>query len=236
MASKSHWTDCTLGDVITLKRGYDLPNRDRIDGEYPVVSSSGITGTHSVAKARGPGVVTGRYGTLGQVFYVPGDFWPLNTSLYVEDFKGNHPRFISFLLQTLNFGKRSGAAAVPGVNRNDLHMLRIKKPNLPTQYKIAAVLSTYDDLIENNLRRIKILEEMAQNLYREWFVKFRFPGHQHARFVDSLLGRIPEGWRWAKLKDVCDSISYGFTASANKEVVGPKFLRITDIVPNTIEW
>ena len=72
-------------------------------------------------------------------------------------------------------------------------------PPLPTQRKIAAILSAYDDLIENNLRRIKILEEMAQNLYREWFVKFRFPGHQHARFTDSPLGRIPEGWEVVKL-------------------------------------
>jgi len=67
-------------------------------------------------------------------------------------------------------------------------------PDIEEQQKIAATLSAYDDLIENNQRRIKLLEEMAQNLYREWFVKFRFPGHQHANFVDSLIGRIPEGW------------------------------------------
>ena len=75
-----------------------------------------------------------------------------------------------------------------------LSEFEVPVPPLPTQRKIAAILSAYDDLIENNLRRIKILEEMAQNLYREWFVKFRFPGHQHARFTDSPLGRIPEGW------------------------------------------
>ncbi len=68
-------------------------------------------------------------------------------------------------------------------------------PDVDEQRKIAAILSAYDDLIENNLRRIKILEEMAQNLYREWFVKFRFPGHQHTRFTDSSLGQIPEGWQ-----------------------------------------
>ena len=67
-------------------------------------------------------------------------------------------------------------------------------PEIEEQRKIATVLSVYDDLIENNLRRIKILEEMAQNLYREWFVKFRFPGHEKERFVDSPLGRVPEGW------------------------------------------
>jgi type I restriction enzyme, S subunit len=84
-----------------------------------------------------------------------------------------------------------------------IYDVKVDIPPLPTQRKIATILSAYDDLIENNLRRIKILEEMAQNLYRDWFVKFRFPGHQHARFTDSPLGRIPEGWEEAKLDDVC---------------------------------
>jgi type I restriction enzyme S subunit len=85
-------------------------------------------------------------------------------------------------------------AAYPAVDTEAIERAEIFLPPLPMQRKIAAILSAYDDLIENNLRRIKILEEMAQNLYREWFVKFRFPGHQNARFVDSPMGRIPEGW------------------------------------------
>lgn len=85
-------------------------------------------------------------------------------------------------------------ATLPNLNTSILRSVPVYLPPLPTQRKIAAILSAYDNLIENNLRRIKILEEMAQNLYREWFVKFRFPGHQNARFVDSPLGRIPEGW------------------------------------------
>jgi len=76
-------------------------------------------------------------------------------------------------------------------------------PPLSTQHKIASILSAYDDLIENNLRRIKILEEMAQALYREWFVKFRFPGHEKMRMVDSPLGKIPEGWEVAPLSEMC---------------------------------
>lgn len=76
-------------------------------------------------------------------------------------------------------------------------------PPLPTQRKIAGILSAYDDLIENNQRRIKILEEMAQSLYREWFVHYRFPGHESARFTASPLGQIPEDWEVKKLKDVC---------------------------------
>jgi type I restriction enzyme S subunit len=87
-----------------------------------------------------------------------------------------------------------------------LNRTQIPIPPLATQKKIAAILSAYDDLIENNLWRIKILEEMAQNLYREWFVKFRFPGYQHARFTDSPLGRIPEGWEVKTLGDCCELV------------------------------
>jgi type I restriction enzyme, S subunit len=85
----SSWATINLGEFLTLKRGYDLPSTQRQDGNVPVVSSSGITGYHNVAKIDGPGVVTGRYGTLGEVFYLSEPFWPLNTALYVQDFKGN---------------------------------------------------------------------------------------------------------------------------------------------------
>ena len=81
------WRDTRLGDVITLKRGYDLPEAQRVEGPIPVISSSGITGHHNEKKADGPGVVTGRYGTLGEVHFIEENFWPLNTSLYVRDFR-----------------------------------------------------------------------------------------------------------------------------------------------------
>src|SRR6266566_388337 len=197
------WICCTLGDVLTLQRGFDLPERDRQKGTVPIVSSSGISGYHNVAKISGPGVVTGRYGTLGEVFYIDKDFWPLNTTLYVRDFKGNDPLFLSYFLRTLNLAHQNAAGAVPGLNRNALHLLPVSIPPLPTQRKIAAILSAYDDLIENNTRRIAILEEMAQSLYREWFVYFRFPGHEKKRMVESQLGLIPEGWEVVKLGDIC---------------------------------
>ncbi|MBI5709205.1 MAG: restriction endonuclease subunit S [Candidatus Eisenbacteria bacterium] len=190
----SEWCECKLGDVVTLKRGYDLPSHERRPGPYPVVSSSGITDHHDETRVRGPGVVTGRFGTLGQVFFLKDDFWPLNTSLYVQDFKGNLPRFVAYLLAQLGLGSQNAAAAVPGVNRNHLHALRVRVPPLRLQERIAGILSAHDDLIENNLRRIRILEEMARALYREWFVDLRFPGHAAVPRVDSPLGRIPQGW------------------------------------------
>jgi type I restriction enzyme S subunit len=173
------WRDCTLGDVMTLKRGHDLPEQQRVEGTVPVVSSSGITGFHNEAKAEPPGVVTGRYGTIGEVFFVDEPYWPLNTALYVIDFKENDPRFVGYLLRNTLRNYKTEKAAVPGVNRNVLHLLKVRAPDRSTQGAVVSVLSTYDDLIENNRRRIALLGEATRMLYREWFVRFRFPGHEH---------------------------------------------------------
>ena len=184
------WHNCTLGDVITLKRGHDLPEKKRVEGSVPVVSSSGTTGFHNEAKAEPPGVVTGRYGTIGEVFFVDEPYWPLNTALYVIDFKGNDPRFVAYLLRNTLRNYQTEKAAVPGVDRNVLHLLKVRAPDRPEQESIVSILSAYDNLIENNRRRIALLEEAARMLYREWFVDFRFPGHEHANIIDS----VPEGW------------------------------------------
>jgi type I restriction enzyme S subunit len=183
------WHECTLGDVVKLQRGHDLPERGRVDGPVPIVSSSGITGRHNVAKADPPGVVTGRYGTIGEVFFVDKPYWPLNTALYVVDFKENDPRFTAYLLRNLLKNHKSEKAAVPGVDRNVLHLLKVRTTERRQQERVVSVLSAYDDLIENNRRRIALLEEAARMLYREWFVHFRFPGHEHVKIIDGL----PEG-------------------------------------------
>lgn len=115
------WKCGRLHDLCTLKRGHDLPTSTRTAGEVPVISSSGISGSHREAKATGPGVVTGRYGTIGKVFFVESDYWPLNTTLYVEDFKGSPPRFIFHVLEGVEFSNYTDKGAVPGVNRNHLH-------------------------------------------------------------------------------------------------------------------
>lgn len=213
------WRDCLLGDALTLHRGYDLPERDRRTGVVPIVSSSGITGYHNTAKVQGPGVVTGRYGTLGEVFYIAQDFWPLNTTLYVSDFNGNDPLFLSYYLRTLNLSGQNAAGAVPGVNRNHLHLLPARIPPLPLQSKIAGILAAYDELIENNTRRIAILEEMARGLYHEWFVRFRFPGHEGVRIVESALGAIPEGWEVGRLEDAL-TLQRGFDLPASNRREG----------------
>ncbi|MND64551.1 EcoKI restriction-modification system protein HsdS [compost metagenome] len=227
------WKTAALGDVLTLKRGYDLPHDMRADGDIPVVSSSGITGYHKESKVKAPAVVTGRYGTLGEVFYVEQDCWPLNTALYVMDFKGNRPKYIYYFLQNLLKGMQSDKAAVPGVNRNDLHARLVTFASTDSlQKSVEDFLSPYDSLIESCQRRIFLLEESIRLLYREWFVFLRFPGHEHVEIHDG----VPRGWRRLDIKDCCVKVSYGYTATASVEKIGPKFLRITDIVPDFIVW
>ncbi|MBU2515347.1 restriction endonuclease subunit S [bacterium] len=204
----------TIGNLVTLKRGYDLPHRERTHGNIPIISSSGLTGWHNRSMVKGPGVVTGRYGTLGQVFYVEKDFWPLNTSLYVQDFKGNHPKFVYYFLKAVLSESFNSAGAVPGVNRNYLHKIAV--PAVPKEKEcIAAVLSAYDDLIENNNRRIGILEKMAEEIYKEWFVRMRFPGHQTTKFNKG----IPEGWGVKSLGEILE-LAYGKALKTENRVDG----------------
>ncbi len=193
------WKECILGDVITLQRGFDITKKEQRQGCVPVISSSGITSYHDTAKIKGPGVVIGRKGSLGTVFYVEEDYWPHDTTLWVKDFHGNSSKFTYYFLNTLNLAYLDVGASNPTLNRNHVHLLPVYWPLPPLQHKIADILSAYDDLIENNTRRIAILEEMAQSLYQEWFVKFRFPGHQDMKMVESELGMIPEGWEVIKV-------------------------------------
>jgi type I restriction enzyme S subunit len=203
-------------------------------GAYPVIGSTSVLGYHDEFKVEPPGVMTGRSGSLGFVQYVPVKYWPHNTSLWVRDFKGNHPRYVYYYLQTLDLQRFNSGTGVPTLNRNDLDTLELWVHRLPTQRKIAAVLSAYDDLIENNTRRIQILDEMARAIYREWFIHFRFPGHETVKMVESALGVIPEGWEVKRLADLVET-QYGYTESAREDEVGPKFVRGTDINKNCLK-
>lgn len=229
----SGWRDCSLGDVLTLQRGFDLPNGSRRAGKVPVVSSAGITGVHDEAKVSAPGVVIGRYGTLGDVHYVQEDFWPLNTTLWVKDFKGNYPHFCAYMLETIGIAETSGSAAVPGVNRNVLHGLPVRLPPLETQRRLASILGAYDDLIEVNRRRIAVLEEMARGLFEEWFVRFRFPGHEAVPILDTPDGPLPEGWRRAALNEIAE-VAFGFAFKSKAFSTTPEGARVVRIrdVPN----
>lgn len=137
-------------DFIELHRGYDLPKKQRKNGQVPVIASTGINGTHNVAKIKGPGVVTGRSGSIGKVQYIKDDFWPLNTTLYVSDFKGNNPKFVACWLERFDLKRFSSGSAVPTLNRNELANVEICVPNKEEQDKIVAILEPFEKKIELN--------------------------------------------------------------------------------------
>lgn len=202
----SGFDEYKLGDLLTFQRGFDITKSEQKEGEVPIVSSSGISSFHNQPKSSAPGVVIGRKGSLGTVHYLKINYWPHDTTLWVKDFKGNEPGFIYYFLQTLHLENFDVGSSNPTLNRNHLHKIRVLFPK-EQQKKIAAVLSAYDDLIDNNRRRIELLERMAEELYREWFVRFRFPGYQQVKFERT----VPQGWEPQKLGDLCHLIKRGIT-------------------------
>ena len=151
------WTALPLVRAIQLQRGHDLPSSRREEGKVPIIGSFGITGFHSEAKYAGPGVAIGRSGaSIGGATYCPGDYWPLNTCLFVADFKGNDPRWVYYLLDSIDFTAFNSGSAQPSLNRNYLADIPVAVPPIEEQRAIAATLGALDDRIESN-RRIEVL-------------------------------------------------------------------------------
>lgn len=142
------WEQRKLGEVAPLQRGFDLPVNQMTPGPYPVVMSNGIGGWHSKYMVKGPGVVTGRSGTIGSLHYIEQNFWPHNTSLWVTSFNGNEPRFIYWLYASLDLERFGSGSGVPTLNRNDVHDLRVRFPcDVVEQRRIGTFFSRLDHLI-----------------------------------------------------------------------------------------
>jgi len=170
----SEWLDLPLGEILTLQRGHDLPSQSRLPGDIPVMGSSGITGFHNVAKSTGPGVIVGRSGnSMGEISYSATDFWPLNTALYVTDFKGSDPKFVYYLLTTVNFDQFNSGSAQKSLNRNAVYPFEVRIPtSVKEQRRISAVLSALEDKVATNHQINQTLEQMAQAIFKSWFVDF----------------------------------------------------------------
>ncbi len=221
------WEHLPFSDFVILQRGFDLTKSQMKEGDIPVIGSNCIIGFHDKAKVKAPGVITGRSGTLGVTQYTNRPFWPHNTALWVKDFKKNDPKFVYYKLQTLHLENFNGGVSVPTLNRNVLNTLPVRVPDIATQTRIASVLSAYDDLIENNRRRVQLLEQGARLLYKEWFVQMRFPGHEQATIKDG----IPEGWERRKIADVCETVGGGTPSTKVSEYWGGD---ITWVIPSDV--
>lgn len=152
------WPSKKFEEVAFLQRGYDLPSSQQVIGAYPIITSSGNTGTHIEYRAKGPGVITGRSGSLGKVHFVEGDYWPHNTALFVKDFRGNEPRFIFYLLQWIGLKDVGSGSGVPTLDRKQVHKLEVRCPSIKEQKHIAEILN--EQMAEADKLRKKIEDEL----------------------------------------------------------------------------
>ncbi len=206
----------TLDTFVTLQRGFDLPAQDRIPGDIPIIAANGPVGFHNVAKVEDQCVVLGRSGSVGNPQLIKGPFWPLNTTLFVKDFHGNSPTFVYYVLKTIDFKSYDAGGTVPTLNRNHLTQIEVPLMDLAHQEIIGGVLGNLDAKIANNNALSKTLEDIAQTIFKSWFIDFdpvkaKMVGEKPAgmddataalfpdSMEDSELGLIPKGWKTSKL-------------------------------------
>jgi len=211
----SIWKDFNLGDLVSITTGKLDSNAAKPNGQYPFFTCSRetfFTDTYSfdcecvlLAGNNAAGIYPIKF------FHGKFDAYQRTYVIRSKEDRLLNNRFLFYLLQPkLELLKSiSTGAATKFLTLTILKGLKLPRPPVDLQRKIASILSSYDDLIENNLRRIKILEEMAQAIYHEWFIRFRFPGHEKVKMVNSPLGKIPEGWEVSTLVRGCDSIEDG---------------------------
>ena len=161
-----------LNEFILLQRGFDLPQGERIYGDVPVVASTGIAGFHNEYKVGAPGVVIGRSGTIGGGQYITQNFWPLNTTLWVKDFKGHDERYVYYLLKSIDFQRFNVGTGVPTLNRNHLSSVLVKNLEYKNEKVIAKILGDLDEKIHLNNQINQTLESIAQAIFKSWFIDF----------------------------------------------------------------
>jgi type I restriction enzyme S subunit len=201
-----HWGIKQLKYAVTFQRGHDLPTDSRIDGDVPVVTSGGITARHNCSRAKGPGIVTGRYGTVGVFHYVEIDYWPHNTALYTIALHGNSPRYLWYMLQSLSelFLLNSAKSAVPGVDRNDLHPITVVVPTIGEQRAISGFLdresTKIDALIAKKEQLIELLQEKRTALISHAVTKGLDPTVPMKDSGIEWVGKIPTHWTTKRAK------------------------------------
>jgi len=196
------WEEKRLEDVAPLQRGFDLPSDQIKPGNIPVVYSNGIQNFHSMGMAKGPGLVTGRSGTIGKIHFIEeGNYWPHNTSLWVTSFKGNFPKFIYYLYKSIGMTRFASGSGVPTLNRNDVHAFQACLPSsIDEQQKIADCLSSLDELIAAHSQKLATLKVHKKGLLQQLFPaegetlpQLRFPEFQDTgEWEEKKLGSLVE--------------------------------------------
>ena len=185
-----------LERVLELHRGYDLPERERKEGNVPIISSSGYSGLHNDCKCDGENVITGRYGTIGEVFYHEGKCWPLNTALYVSDFKENNPKYVYYLLKYILKMSIDGKdkSTVPGVDRNVLHQMEIPFcQDIKEQKELIRILEKLDERIDLNRKINDNLQQQLCLIYENMMCKAQYGNIEGTFTVASKLTDVVTG-------------------------------------------
>jgi len=206
-----NWRKVKLGEVLEFKYGFGLPEKERKSGTVPVYGSSGIVGFHDNPAVNRPGIIVGRKGNVGAVHYSKIPFYPIDTVYFIDETKQNTDlHFLYYLLSRIPFKQVGSDVGVPGLNRNIAYQLEVNVPEDPAiQKRIAGVLSAFDEKIEVNNKISKNLEEMAQAIFKEWFVDFRLSRYKKTKFVNSELGKIPKGWEVKKITEIIKRLPVG---------------------------
>ena len=151
------WERAPFESALVLQRGFDLPVQDREEGDVPIYGSTGINGFHSKAKVAGPGLVTGRSGTLGEVHYITGEYWPLNTALWVKEFRRVTPLFALFLMRGMDLKQYNGGVSVPTLDRKTVHRAEILIPP-------RGLLTAFDEFAESVFQQVNTLAAQIERL------------------------------------------------------------------------
>ncbi len=229
------WAKAKLSDIYKFQYGKGNKNPSN-GGKYPVYGAGSVIGYFDEYNAENSPVIGHMGANCGTVIFGRGKHFVTYNGIMALIKAGCDPMFGYYLLLSKDFKKSIRGSAQPFISYDLLDKVDILLPDLPTQEQIGSVLSAYDNLIENNEKRIKALEEMAQLLYTEWFVKFKFPGHEKVRMVDrgTEYGMIPEGWEVKKIKDLGKVITGKTPSTANAENFGDymPFIKTPDIHGN----
>ncbi len=232
------WDKKRISDLFVLKQGTYLKVEEMVAERtdeflFAVYGANGVVGySKKMMYAERTPLISCRGANCGVVHFTEPNAWVGNNSIACISKGEVDQRFFYYQFFRALFTDVITGAAQPQITLTNLSPKLISVPPLEAQRRIADTLSAYDDLIENNRRRIQLLEESARLLYKEWFVHLRFPGHEHVKLTDG----VPQGWKKKTLRGVSERVDYGYTASAQAENIGPKVLRITDIVPDVIDW
>ena len=193
----------TIGEICSrFSSGKNITSEDiHEEGEYPVYGGNGLRGYTDRFNFQGQCSIIGRQGAYcGNVRYFSGTGYMSDHAVVAVTNDKHDNRYFAYKLSLMDLGRFSGQAAQPGISVTKIAKLKVEMPSLPIQRRIASILSAYDNLIENNNRRIRLLEQMAENLYKEWFVRFRFPGHEKVEMENGL----PKGWTRGRLGDIVE--------------------------------